>query len=139
MFKRPITYTDFDGNQVTEDFYFNLTRAEIAEMEVSTEGGYANMLQKIGQSKNGAEIMHLFKSFILNSYGIKSEDGKRFKKSKEISEEFEQSAAYDELFTEMITNADEAIKFVSGIFPFSDDQRKEFLQKAKTTELPSET
>lgn len=139
MLKKDITYTDYNGNTVTESFYFHLNKAEIAEKELNTEGGYAAMLERIGKSKNGADIMRTFKEFILMSYGIKSEDGKHFRKSQEIRDDFEHSEAYSELFMELCTDAQAAVNFLSGIFPFSDAQRKEFNDKAKTIALPPET
>jgi hypothetical protein len=139
MLKKDITYTDYDGNTVTETFYFHLNKAEIAEKEINTEGGYAAMLEQVSKTKNGAEIMKLFKEFILMSYGIKSEDGKHFRKSEELRRDFEQSEAYSELFIQLCTDANAAAAFISGIFPFTDAQRKEFMDKATTTALPSET
>lgn len=130
MLKKTITYTDYNGNTVTEDFYFHLNKAEIAEKEINTEGGYAAMLETVGKTKNGADIMRIFKEFILMSYGIKSEDGKHFRKNQEIRDDFEHSEAYSELFMELCTDAKAAVAFLSGIFPFSDAQRTEFLQKA---------
>lgn len=140
MLKKDITYTDFDDNEVTETLYFNLTKAELVEKEVGETGGYANMLKRVVDSKDAATIMKVFKELILSSYGIKSEDGKSFKKSQEIRDDFENSAAYSEIFIDLCTNADAAIEFVTRVLPLTDDQRKEVIAKqAKTTELPSGT
>ena len=136
MLKKTITYTDFNGNEVTEDFYFNFTKAEVIEMEASAEGGYGEMIKKIAEEKNVSLMMKTFKEFILNSVGVKSEDGKRFRKSKEYTEEFASSEAYSVLFTELCTDADAATAFISGIFPLDADQRKQFLEQAKVTGLP---
>ena len=117
MLKKTITYTDYNGVERTEDFYFNLSKAEIAEMELSTEGGFAEMIQRIVNAKDAAAIVDIFKKMILKAYGIKSDDGKRFMKSKEISEAFSQTEAYSQLFIELSTNADAGAAFVKGIMP----------------------
>lgn len=139
MYKKTITYTDYNGVERTEDFYFHLNKAQILKMEADANGGYADKLQKIAKSGNGAEIMKFFRDFILDSYGIKDEDGKHFRKSAEISKDFEDTEAYSELLIELCTNTESAIAFISGIFPFSDEQRKEFVEKASTTALPTNT
>lgn len=117
MLKKTITYTDYNGVERTEDFYFNLSKAELAEMELSTEGGFAEMIQRIVNAKDAAAIVDIFKKMILKAYGIKSDDGKRFMKSKEISEAFSQTEAYSQLFIELSTNADAGAAFVKGIMP----------------------
>lgn len=117
MYKKSITYTDYDGNERTEDFYFNLSQAEVMEMELGTEGGMKNMLEKIVQEKDSKKIIAAFKDIILRSYGEKSPDGKRFMKSEEISNMFSHTEAYSVLFMELATNADAASEFVNGIVP----------------------
>ena len=117
MIKKTINYVDYDGNDRTEDFYFNLSKAEIAEMELSTTGGLSEKIKRIVESKDQAEIVKEFKTIIAKSYGIKSEDGKRFIKSKELTEEFMQTEAYSELFMELATNVDAASSFIQGIIP----------------------
>ena len=117
MLKKTITYTDFDGNDRTEDFYFNLTKAEVTEMEMSTDGGMAKLLKKIVDEQDSKKIIEHFKTLILNSYGEKSLDGKRFVKSNELRDSFVQSEAYSELFMELATNAEAASAFVNGILP----------------------
>ena len=100
-----------------EDFYFNLNKAEVAEMELSTEGGLAEMIQKIVSSKDTPSIVKIFKDLILKAYGEKTPDGKRFVKSKELSDAFAQTEAYSELFMELATDAEAAAAFVNGIMP----------------------
>lgn len=117
MVKKTINYVDYNGTDRTEDFYFNLSKAEIAEMELSTTGGLSEKIKRIVESKDQAEIVKEFKTIIAKSYGIKSEDGKRFIKSKEITEEFMQTEAYSELFMELATNVDAASSFIQGIIP----------------------
>lgn len=117
MLKKTISYTDYDGNERKEDFYFNLSKAELAMMESSVVGGMRKRLEKIVQARDEVSIMELFKDLIHRSYGVKSPDGKRFVKSEELSTEFEQTEAYSELVMEILSGADAAAKFVNGLFP----------------------
>lgn len=117
MLKKTITYEDFNGNQLTEDFYFNLTKAEIAEMELEVPGGLTATLEKITKAQDTPTLIKIFKDLILRSYGVKSDDGKRFIKGHKMREEFEQHAAYSVLFMELATNAEAASEFVNGIVP----------------------
>lgn len=117
MLKKTITYNDYNGNKRTEDFYFNLTKAEVMEMEMSKNGGLSEHIQRIVQSEDNAAIISIFKDIICKSYGEKSLDGKRFIKSKEITDAFVQTEAYSELFMALATNAEEAAAFVNGIIP----------------------
>ena len=121
MLKKTITYTDYDGNKRTEDFYFNLSKAEVAEMEMSVEGGLTKTLEKIVAEQDGKRIIEMFKDLILKAYGEKSLDGKRFIKSKELSEAFSQTEAYSELFMELAMNAEASAAFVNGIIPVMDN------------------
>ena len=120
MLKRTIIYTDYDGIERKEDHYFNLTKTELVEMEVGIAGGMQAKLQKIIDEHNPPEIMRTFKELISKSYGIKSDDGKRFKKSDEISREFFETLAYDQLFMELCTDPNKAADFVRAIMPPSD-------------------
>lgn len=117
MLKKTIKYTDYDGNEREEDFYFNLSKAEVTEMELSKEGGMSEYIKKISAAQNAPELIKLFKEIITKSYGEKSLDGKRFIKNKELTEAFIQTEAYSELFVELASNADEAVKFINGIMP----------------------
>jgi hypothetical protein len=117
MLKKTITYVDFDGNERTEDFYFNLTKAELTEMELSSEGGLAKTLTKIVQTQDAKRIVEIMKDLILKSYGEKSLDGKRFIKNQELRDSFVQTVAYSELFMELASDAELAAVFVNGIIP----------------------
>ena len=117
MIKKTITYTDYNGNDRTEDFYFNLTKAEVMEMEMSTKGGLAEMIQRIIAAQDQPAIIKIFKDLIIKAYGVKSLDGKRFMKSDEITDDFVQTEAFSQLFMELATDADAAAKFVNGIVP----------------------
>jgi hypothetical protein len=117
MLAKTITYTDYDGNERTEVFRFNLSRAEIAEMEFTTTGGLVRQIEKITAEKDAKQIIELFKTIILKAYGEKSVDGKRFVKSQELQDSFSQSEAYSVLFMELASNAEAAAAFVNGIVP----------------------
>lgn len=117
MLKKTITYHDYNGVEYTQDFYFNLSKAEIMEMEMGTTGGLAEMITKIVAAQDAPAIIKIFKDLILKSYGEKSADGKRFIKSDEISTAFTQTEAYSELFMELATDAEAAAAFVNGIIP----------------------
>ena len=117
MLKKTITYHDYNGVEYTQDFYFNLSKAEIMEIVHGTTGGLAEMIHKIVAAQDAPSIIKVFKDLILKSYGEKSADGKRFIKSDEISTAFSQTEAYSELFMELATNAEAAAAFVNGIVP----------------------
>lgn len=117
MLKKTITYTDYNGNERTEDFYFNLSKAELAEMELSAEGGLAETLKRIIAAQDGKQLVAIFKDLVLRSYGEKSPDGKRFIKSEELRTAFSQTEAYSDLFMELATNDKAAVEFVNGIVP----------------------
>lgn len=122
MLKKTITYTDYNQAERTEDFYFNLTKAEVMEMEMSTSGGLAEMIKKIVAAKDAPAIIKVFKDLILKAYGEKSPDGKRFIKSEEITTAFAQTEAYSQLFMELATDPDRAAEFVNGIIPAAADK-----------------
>lgn len=117
MLKKRITYTDYNGNERNEDFYFNLNKAEVMEMELSTSGGLVETMQRVIDAQDTSTLVKIFKDLVLKSYGQKSLDGKRFIKNDQLREEFEQSEAYPTLFMELATDADAAAKFVTGIMP----------------------
>lgn len=122
MLKKTFTYTDYNGVERTEDHYFNLSKAELMEMELSTTGGLAEMINKIVAAQDAPQIVKIFKELVLKAYGQKSADGRRFIKSKELSDEFAQTEAYSQLFMELATDADAASKFVNGIVPVMENQ-----------------
>lgn len=122
MLKKTVTYVDFNGVERTEDFYFNLTKAEVAEMELSVQGGFSKMLEEIVASKDNVQIVNLFKQMVLKSYGEKSPDGRRFMKSDEIAQAFAQTEAYSEIFMELALDEKKASDFVNGIMPVNLDK-----------------
>lgn len=117
MLKREISYEDYNGNQVTEAFYFNITKPELIELELEAEGGLGAMIERIIETKNHNELIKQFKRLVLMAYGEKSEDGKRFVKSDKMREEFSQSAAYSALFMELATDDNAAAIFLKGVLP----------------------
>lgn len=119
MYKKNITYTDYNGHERTEEFLFNLTEAEIAEMEMSKKGGLTNTLQRLIRTEDAPEIAKIFKDLILKSYGEKSDDGRRFIKTKEKSEEFSQTEAYSKLYMELAFDDKAAAEFINNIIPKS--------------------
>lgn len=122
MLKKTVTYVDYNGVERTEDFYFNLSKAEVAEMELSVEGGFSKMLEEIVASKDNVKIVNLFKQMVLKAYGEKSADGRRFMKSEEIAQAFAQTEAYSEIFMELALNEGAAAAFVNGIMPANLDK-----------------
>jgi hypothetical protein len=117
VLKKTITYTDFNGDEVKEDFFFHLSKAELVELEMSHDGGLSAAMTRIVETDDRAAIISEFKKIILLSYGKKSMDGKRFIKNATMREEFESSEAYSTLFMELVTITDSAIEFMNGIIP----------------------
>lgn len=117
MICKTITYTDYNDVERTEKFYFNLSQAEVMEMEMSTEGGLVETINRIVEAQDGPTIIKIFKDLILKAYGQKSLDGKRFVKTDELRAAFEQTEAYSILFMELATDANAAAQFVNGIIP----------------------
>ena len=132
MLKKIITYTDYNGVERTEPFYFNLSKAELMEMELGVTGGMTEMLDKIIAAKDAPSLMKTFKEMIMKSYGVKSDDGKRLIKSEELSIAFTQTDAYSVLFMELITDDKAAADFVNGIIP-NEIQAEVAAQTAQNT------
>jgi hypothetical protein len=117
MLKRDITYEDYNGETVTETFYFNLTKTEIIELEVGYKQGLEETIKAIIAAKDNKSLIAEFKKIVLLAYGVKSEDGRRFIKSEQLREEFSQTAAYDALFIDLASNEDAAANFIMGVIP----------------------
>lgn len=121
MLKKTITYNDLDGNPITEDFYFNLSKAEIAEWKLRAikdgKDSLDEILKNISESKDGSVIIDMFREILSKSVGRRSEDGKRFIKNQEIIDEFMQSDAYSVLFMEFLTDASSSAKFINSVLP----------------------
>lgn len=121
MYRKTVTFEDYNGVTRTEDHYFHLNEAEVMEMEMGIDGGLAEMIQRIVAAQSAPEIMKVFKEIVLKSYGQKSPDGRRFIKNEELRTEFSQTEAYSKIFMELATNTKEAIAFVNGIIPKKAD------------------
>lgn len=133
MYKKTMTYEDYNGVTRTEDFYFNLSKAELLELELSTEGGYEQLLSKIIKTKDQVKLIKIFKDLILMTYGEKSPDGRKFVKNEELRQDFMQTEAYSDLFMLLASDDKEAAAFVNGIIPQSlrDQISKDELDKAR--------
>lgn len=134
MLKKPIKYTDYDGRERNETFYFYLNKAELMEMELGVDGGMQQMIQLIIDKQDIPKIMDAFKRIILKSYGEKSPDGRRFIKSKELSEAFSQTEAYSNLYMELVTDANAAAAFINSIVP--EEVAQAALERRKAEEEP---
>ena len=117
MLKKTITYKDFNDEEISEDFFFHLSKAELVELEMSVQGGLSESLQRIVQAEDGKGIIAEFKNIILSAYGKRSADGRHFTKNQQLREEFESTEAYSVLFMELVTNTDSAIEFINGVIP----------------------
>lgn len=137
MIKKTITYVDYNDVERTEDFYFNLSKAELMEIEMSTSGGLVEMINRIVSAQDAPAIIKVFKDLILKAYGVKSLDGKRFEKSDKLRTEFEQTEAYSQLFMELSTDADAASKFVNGIMPSEASVIKKETNQATSNKVES--
>lgn len=128
MLKKTNTYTDYNGVERTESFYFHFTEAEILDMEMSTEGGFAERVQRIIDAKDQAALMKLIKQFVIDAYGVKSDDGRRFIKNEEVKTAFLECPAFSDIFMDMVTNDELAAEFINGVIP--DTMKKRFAEIA---------
>lgn len=135
MIKKTIEFEDYNGNTRKEDFYFNLNKAELIDMEVSVDGGLTEYIKKIVATRNGKAIIAAFKELIMKSIGEKSLDGRRFIKTPEYATEFAQTEAYVNLYMELATDAEKGAEFVNGILPDSLDKEELARQMKENPEL----
>lgn len=119
MLKKTITYTDYDGMERTEDFWFNLSNTELTKLDAELPGGVLGVLRKIIDKKDRKALVDFIETLILRSYGEKTLDGKRFVKTPEMAEEFMQTPAYDELFMSILSDTDSQTSFINGVIPQS--------------------
>ena len=117
MYKKTVTYEDYKGNTRTEDFYFNLNRAELVELELSTKGGLTVMMDRIRAAQDNATLFKIFKDLVSKSYGVLSDDGRKFVKNQEVLDDFMQTEAYSIIFSELATNAEAAAEFFNNVIP----------------------
>lgn len=127
MIKKTIKYTDYNGVERTEDYYFNLNKAEVIEMQVSVEGGYSELIDRIIKTNDNREIVNVLKTIILKSYGEKSIDGKRFMKVDDngnpLYRKFEDTEAFVELYMELANDAKEAAEFINAVIPNMENDK----------------
>ncbi len=133
MLKKVFNYVDYDGNQVSETCYFALSKAEIINFQVRGNGTFIDNLKSLLENRDIEKLYDFFKELVLDSYGVKSEDGRRFKKTPEIREDFKYSIPYSELITELMTNEDKIAEFARGVTPFdlSEEDIKKAMKSAK--------
>lgn len=124
MLKKTITYTDYNGHQRTEDFYFNLNKAELVELELSASGGLTVMMDRIIAAEDNPTLFKIFKDLVLKAYGIKSDDGRKFIKNQEVRDDFAQTEAYSVLVMELVSDAEKAAEFFNHIIPQDSDNAK---------------
>ena len=117
MLKKTVTYENFNGEQVTKDLYFNLTKKELIDLQVSKDGGLDAYIKKITEEEDKKAMIQLLDSIILAAYGQKSEDGERFIKNKELIDAFVSSMAYDTLIDELFTVEGASLQFMMGLLP----------------------
>ena len=119
MYKITETYTDYDDNQRTEDFYFNYSEAELADLQFSVSGGLAGMIDKIIKTNDTPKLVELFRELIQKAYGEKSNDGRRFMKSPELTKEFTETVAYSQIYMRLATDSKAAQEFINKVVPKS--------------------
>lgn len=124
MLKKTITYTDYNGHQRTEDFYFNFNKAELVELELSASGGLTVMMDRIIAAEDNPTLFKIFKDLVLKAYGIKSDDGRKFIKNQEVRDDFAQTEAYSVLVMELVSDAEKAAEFFNAIIPQDSDDVK---------------
>lgn len=117
MYKITETYTDYEGNERTEDFFFHVTKAEIMEMDFVEEGGLAKTVERIMATRDKKALLELFKSIVILAYGEKSADGRRFMKNEEIKKNFTETEAYSNIFVRLATDSKAASDFINNIVP----------------------
>lgn len=117
MLKETIEYEDFNGNIRKEEFLFNLSQSEIVEMVATSSEPLDEKFRKVVEANNGEEIMRIFKEILFKSYGEKSEDGRRFVKSPELSKAFSETEAYNKLYMRLVTEPEYAATFIKGVLP----------------------
>lgn len=129
MLTKKIKAEDFDGNLREETFYFNLSKSELTKMELSINGGLSSLLQKISETQDIVEVKNLLERFIDLSYGVKSLDGRKLEKTEEALKDFKSTNFYDELFMELISDANKAADFINAVVPSDISQKAAELQQ----------
>ncbi len=136
MLVKRIKYTDYNGSTREEDFYFNLNKGEIFNMQFGTEGGLDAAIKKIIDTEDTPKLVKIFQDIILNAYGVKSDDGRRFIKSEELKTEFKQTEAYSELLMELVSDEKKAAEFINALMPkeLAEEAQKQLKNEGKVNE-----
>lgn len=137
MYKHTVTYEDFNGNTRTEDLYFNMSKSEMIFLDNSVPGGLGNRLMRISKAADNVEIMETIDWLLRNTYGIKSDDGRRFVKGDGIYEEFKQTEAFNAFFSDLVTSDDMIVKFIRGVMPKMEDSEWNKIQEKSFTLVES--
>ena len=132
MYKKTMETVDFGGTKRTEDYYFNLTAAELMEMQLSTEGGFKEMIQRVVDAQNQTEMTQIFKKMLCKAYGVLSPDGRKFIKNEAVLNDFLATQAYSDLYMELLTDANAATEFFNNVIP------QDLEEKLKTPEQPAQ-
>ena len=132
MIKWPVKYTNYNGEEVEEDLYFNLNKAEVMEMQLEANNAYGEYLQSIVAKRDGKALAQEYRRLILKAYGEKSVDGRRFVKTQELTDAFEQSEAYVTVYMQLATEEGAAQKFIEGVMPKIDNDANPNLEQHMT-------
>ena len=124
MYIKEITFTDFNGNTVTEIYCFNLNKVELMELQTSVPGGWAALGEKAVKEQDSSTLFKLYKELVLTAVGEKSADGKQFIKTPEIVSKFQNSNAFPEFMMALVENEKLAEEFIAGILPNGADALK---------------
>ena len=135
MIKKTVTYKDLNGKERTETFYFHYFESEIMDMEMSEEGGLAERIQRIIDAKDQPSLLKVIKKFVIDAYGVKSDDGRRFDKSQEVKDTFVECPAFSKIYMELLTDDKAAAEFVNRVVP---EDMKETLAAIAAKNSPAE-
>lgn len=117
MVRREIKFTDFNGKSQTEVGYFNINKAELGKLQMRHNGTYLDYLKLLSERKKVEEMYNFVYELILDSYGEKDPEGRKFIKTPEMRTDFEQSLAFSEMIVDLVSNPDDLANFVKGIMP----------------------
>lgn len=139
MIRKTVKYTDFDDNEVTETFEFNLTKAELTELNFLEDGSdLATVLGAMADgSTNVRQVLEILKDILTKAVGKKSDDGKLFEKNDRIRAELFATNAYSELLYELIDSPQKAADFMTGLLP--KDIRSEYKKAVNTDDFDNLT
>lgn len=117
MLKKEISYVDYNGDSQTDVCYFHLNKAELGKLQMKMDGKFLDHIQLLLEKKKVGSLYDFFYNLILDSYGEKDVSGRKFIKSKEIRDGFEQSIAFSEILMDIVSSPDKMAAFTKGILP----------------------